>query len=145
MKIKFKKLHKNAVLPVYAKYGDAGMDMTAVSYNYPARGNYIEYKTGLSVEIPEGYVGLLFPRSSISKMELSLANSVGVLDSGYRGEVSFRFKEDPTCISETLIKYRIGDRIGQLIILPYPTITPEWSETLSDSERGQDAYGSSGK
>ena len=90
MKIRFKKLDPKAVTPSYAKPGDAGLDLTAITHEYRenAAGRKLQvYGTGLAFEIPEGHVGLVFPRSSIFKTELSLANCVGVLDSGYRGEV----------------------------------------------------------
>ena len=92
MKIKIKKLHPEAIIPSYATQGDAGMDMTAITAQIDKSGLFIEYGTGLAVEIPEGYVGLLFPRSSLSKTSLVLANHVGVIDSGYRGEIKFRIK-----------------------------------------------------
>ena len=91
MEVKIKKLCDSAVIPSYAKPGDAGMDLVATSRIFDKYGN-VEYGTGLAMEIPEGYVGLLFPRSSISKQDLSLANAVGVIDSGYRGEIKFKFK-----------------------------------------------------
>ena len=93
MKVKIKKLDNAAVIPSYATNGDAGLDLTAVSCQIDQSGLFIEYGTGLAVEIPEGYVGLLFPRSSVSKTTLILANHVGVVDSGYRGEIKFRFKD----------------------------------------------------
>ena len=92
MKVKFKKLVKTAVVPAYAKVGDAGLDMVATKHSINPDHNFIQYHTGIAVEIPEGHVGLLFPRSSISKTDLRLANGVGVIDSGYRGEVVFRYK-----------------------------------------------------
>ena len=82
MEIKIKRIHPDAVIPKYSKPGDAGMDLTAININFiedPI--DCLEYCTGLSIEIPEGYVGLIFPRSSISKKELLLSNSVGVIDS----------------------------------------------------------------
>lgn len=155
MKINFKKLHENAVLPSYAKPGDAGLDVTAVSNGLVSESNdpsslwlYVEYKTGLSVEIPEGYVGLLFPRSSISKSSLMLANAVGVLDSGFRGEVCFRFKMDYGILNQSENTkgspaiYKKGDKIGQLLIIPYPTIEPWFAEELSETERGSGGFGS---
>lgn len=80
MKVKIKKLNENAVIPQYAKPGDAGMDLTATSKYFDEYGN-ICYGTGLAFEIPQGYVGLVFPRSSCSKQQLVLANAVGVIDS----------------------------------------------------------------
>jgi dUTP pyrophosphatase len=139
MKVKIKRLVENAVLPSYSKPGDAGLDLTATSMKVVDNSDhgYIEYGTGLSFEIPEGYVGLLFPRSSISNTGLILANSVGVLDSSYRGEVTFRFKWR----ADTR-KYNVGERVGQLIIMPYPTIEFEEVSELSQTERGEGGYGS---
>ena len=137
MKVKVRKLHKDAKCPSYAKDGDAGMDLTALTMKWAD--SYVEYGTGLAFEIPEGYVGLIFPRSSISKKDMVLANSVGVIDSGYRGEVSFRFK-----LTGMDAHYKEGDRVGQLIILPYPKIELEVAESLSSTERGEGGYGSSG-
>ena len=140
MKVKIKKLKDNAVLPYYAKPGDAGMDLTAISRteNYlHQQGDYIEYGTGLAIEIPHGYVGLLFPRSSISKMALTLANSVGVIDSGYRGEIKLRFKD-----AFKGRNYNIGDKVGQLIILPYPHIELQEVSELSDTVRADGGFGS---
>jgi len=163
MKVKIKKLSEKAVIPSYAKNGDAGMDFTATSRTVDEDGNTV-YGTSLALEIPDGYVGLLFPRSSNSKKELILANSVGVIDSGYRGEVTFKFK--PTLrtfsiwslIKSVFIKapnidltifrykqYQIGDRVGQLIILPYPKIEFEEADELSETERGAGGYGSTGE
>jgi len=91
MKVRIKKLHKDAVVPSYAHKGDAGMDLTAIDYYFDLDGNVV-YHTGLAIEIPEGYVGLVFPRSSVCKNDISLANAVGVIDSGYRGEITLKFK-----------------------------------------------------
>lgn len=141
MKVRIKRLHPNAVIPSYAKRGDAGMDLTATTVDVDGIGNIV-YGTGLAFEIPEGYVGLLFPRSSNSRTSLILTNSVGVLDSGYRGEVMFKFKS----ISSIHEKYyEIGERIGQIIILPYPHIEFEESEELTKTDRGIGGYGSTGK
>ena len=139
MEIKIKKLTPNAVIPRYAKAGDAGMDLTATRIWF--EDNNVCYGTGLAFEIPEGYVGLLFPRSSNAKKDLLLSNSVGVLDSGYRGEVTFKFRQTKNMANA----YEVGDRIGQIIILPYPTIEFEEVEELSETERGDGGYGSSGK
>lgn len=162
MKVKIKRLSDRAVIPTYARKGDAGLDLTATSKWYDENGNTC-YGTDLAFEIPKGYVGLLFPRSSNSKKELLLSNSVGVLDSGYRGEVTFKFK--PTLrtfsiwsliklafikspnIDLTIFKnkhYQIDDRIGQLIIMPYPTIEFQEVSELSETERGSGGYGSTG-
>ena len=139
MKIKIKKLHNDAVIPAYAKDGDAGMDLTSVERNTAE--TYVEYDTGLSMEIPEGYVGFLFPRSSVSKTNLVLANCVGVVDSGYRGPVKLRFKELNGPIGG---RYKIGDRVGQIIIMPVPTFEFEEVKELSNTSRGDGGFGSTG-
>ena len=163
LKVKIKKLNENAVIPTYAKYGDAGMDLVATSKYYDDNGNIV-YGTGLAFEIPKGYVGLIFPRSSNAKQQLLLSNSVGIIDSGYRGEVMLKFKSSASSFSlKTLIKlifnqdakttlinnykisYNVGDRIGQIIILPYPKIEFEESEELSETERNTGGYGSTGR
>ena len=137
MKINIKKLHPDAVIPRYAKPGDAGMDLTAVdvSSDYSC----LTYKTGLAIEIPEGYVGLLFPRSSVYKTGQQLSNCVGVIDSGYRGEIMMKFSLSPYGN-----EYQVGDRVGQLIIIPYPSIDFVEVNSLSDTERGSGGYGSTG-
>lgn len=142
MKVKFKKLDSRAVIPSYAKPGDAGLDMTAIDKKYvQTEGTqFYEYDLGLSVEIPEGYVGLLFPRSSISRTNLALSNAVGVLDSGFRGRLTARFR-----IAGDGQSYKVGDRIVQLVILPYPKIEPEEVQELTETERGFGGYGSTGK
>ncbi len=141
MLVKIKRLDEKAVIPKYAKPGDAGLDIVATYRSHNPMGNYYEYSTGLEFEIPNGYVGLLFPRSSISKKDLILCNSVGVLDSGYRGEVTFRFKST----SEYPRLYEPGERIGQIVIVPYPQITFHEVESLTESARGKGGYGSTGE
>ena len=140
MNVNIKKLTDSAVVPSYSKEGDAGLDLTATSVEENAM--YLEYGTGLAFEIPEGYVGYVFPRSSISKYHLSLANAVGVVDSNYRGEVKLRFKKTLDKVFENV--YNVGDRVGQLIIMPYPKVTLVEVDELSDSNRGTGGFGSSG-
>lgn len=140
MKVKIKKLNSFVPSPKYAKNGDAGLDLTAISRLDTVL--YTEYGTGICVEIPQGHVGLLFPRSSISNYHLNLANSVGVIDSGYRGEIRVRFKRTSATAHETL--YNVGDRIVQLIIIPYPAIELEEVTEFSQTERGAGGFGSSG-
>lgn len=136
LKVKFKKLHEDAVAPGYAKDGDAGLDLTATHMTFEE--SFIEYGTGIAVEIPNGYVGLVFPRSSVSKKEnFYLKNSVGVIDSGYRGEIKLRFNKSDNY-------YQAGEKVGQLIIIPYPTIELEEVDELSSTDRGQGGFGSTG-
>ena len=139
MKVKVMKLDAGAKIPKYAKPGDAGMDLYAVSESFDDHGNYV-FGTGLAMEIPEGYVGLIFPRSSISKTAHSLRNAVGVIDSGYRGEIMMKFDIN----THNSPVYDVGDRIAQIIIMPYPQIEFEEVFELADSERGSGGFGSTG-
>lgn len=141
MKVKFKKLDRHAVIPVQIA-GNAGMDMTAIKIE--TTDDYVEYDTGIASEIPEGYVGLLFPRSSISKTSLVMANSVGVVDASYRGPIKFRFK-NVAKDWQYVNRYVIGDRIGQLVIMPYPSIESVEVDELSETARGDGGFGSTGK
>lgn len=177
MEVKIKKLHKNSVIPSYSKEGDAGLDLTALSVRYDYDTDTIVYDTGIAIEIPKGYVGLIFPRSSIYKKELILSNHVGVVDSSYRGSIKLIFKPDIGNFWDIANKnkdefqeglehgvlsyyesgenanrnwaidadiYAVGDRIGQLIIIPYPQIQFKEVEELSTTERGEGGFGSSG-
>lgn len=141
LKVKIKRFRPDAIIPYKAHPTDAGMDMTAVWFRKDEEGNIV-YGTGIGMEIPNGHVGLLFPRSSNAKKDLLLSNSVGCVDSGYTGEITFKFK--PTKEDGLQNFYKPGDRIGQLIILPYPEIEFEEVKELSDTERGAGGYGSSG-
>jgi len=138
MKVKIKKLHPDAVIPKYAKPGDAGMDLVAVSV--ASNKFQVSYGTGLAFEIPTGYAGFIFPRSSIRNKNLSLSNCVGVIDSGYRGYVDLTFNRTPGDVEI----YKVGDRIGQIIIMPYPEIELEEVEELSTTERGSGGFGHTG-
>lgn len=160
--VNFKKLSKKAVIPSYAHPTDAGMDMVAISKTETE--DYIEFDTGIAIDLPEGYMGLLFPRSSNSKKDLLLCNSVGVVDVGYHNSIRFRFKKiiNPnklTFITDWVNKlfgiknftskidydpkeYNVGEKIGQLIIIPYPKV--EWNEVneFMKSDRGLNGFGS---
>ena len=162
MKVRIKKLCPEAKIPEYAHPGDAGMDLYATSIAIDEMCNTV-YGTGIAVEIPEGYVGLVFPRSSNSKKTLWLTNHVGVIDSGYRGEIKFKFRStlvDAHSFRNKIFgwlgmrskfsyasvsEYKIGDKIGQLIIMPYPKIEFEEVEFLFPGDRGCRGYGSSGE
>lgn len=192
LKVKFKKLHENAVLPAYAKEGDYGMDVTAVSVEYDKEKDCFVYHLGWAVEVPKGYVMLLYPRSSNRKTDSYMTNHVGIIDSGYRGEVLVCFKnrdsrgtllnryrtdyfieavannskqeitayaykvitgsnailKNDVELNEFMMRfapYKVGDRIAQVAIIPYPIIENEWANELSDSERGTNGHGSTGR
>lgn len=142
MFVKVKKLKDNAIIPQYAKPGDAGLDLVATDI-LQSNAIQVTYGTGLAFEIPEGYVGLVFPRSSIRKYTLSLSNSVGVIDSGYRGEVQVTFNRTEVNYRNGEI-YNVGDKVAQLIIMPYPLVTLVESNELSETARGTGGFGSTG-
>jgi dUTP pyrophosphatase len=142
MKVRIKKLNENAVIPSYAKDGDAGMDLVATSI-ISETDTQITFGIGLALEIPKGFVGLIFPRSSVRKTRLMLSNCVGVVDSGYRGELQATFnKVNQNSIAEN--DYKVGDRIAQIMIIPHPPIEFEEVAELSDTERGEGGFGSTG-
>ena len=138
--IKVKKLDEKAVIPSYSKEGDAGMDLT-ITREIENTSFSVSYGFGIAMEIPKGYVGLVFPRSSVRNQDLILSNCVGVIDSGYRGELQATFKKTNGIDS---LKYKVGERGAQIVILPYPKIKMIESETLSNTDRGEDGFGSTG-
>jgi len=140
MVIKFKKISPDAISPSYSKEGDAGMDLTITSVISESEFD-ISYGFGIAVEIPKGFVGLIFPRSSVRKYDLSLTNCVGVIDSGYRGELQATFKKTHSGHK----KYMVGDRAAQIIIIAYPQIDFVESDKLNETDRGTGGFGSTGK
>ena len=140
--IRFQKLHPEAQLPSRAQPGDAGLDLRSVADVQVAPGERAMVPTGLAVAIPEGHAGLVLPRSGLaSRQGLTLANSPGLIDSGYRGEVMCAVvnldREHPVHISS-------GDRIAQLVVVPVDMSEAQWAETLTDTERGTGGFGSTG-
>lgn len=144
MTVKFRKLTETAQLPVRVNEGDAGVDLvtTRVTTEINECGELIlVYHTDIAVEIPEGYVGLLLPRSSVFQKSLAQTNSVGIIDSGYRGELVVKFRSTVPTIPAV---YKEGERFAQLVIVPYLTYDVEEVEELSNSERGEGGFGSTG-
>lgn len=141
MIVYFKKTHPKAVTPKYALAGDGCLDLWAVSREEDCDGNLV-FNTGIAIEIPVGYVGLLFPRSSVTKTELFLGNSVGVIDSNYRGEVILKFTKTKSRGGQS---YYPGDKIGQLLIIERPCIVLKEVAELSDTNRGSAGFGSTGR
>lgn len=140
MKLKLKK-SKEATVPFKGSLGAAGYDMVAISVKkkgwlFPT----ITVNTGVHLEIPNGYVGLIFPRSSVTKKKLLLGNSIGVIDPDYTGPIIFKFRGLP--FSK---KYKVGDRIGQLIVIKKNTLEFEEVEELDKTARGDKGFGSTGK
>ena len=174
MEVKIKKLVPEAVIPTYAKSGDTGMDIICTSVEYDAKMDCYIYHTGLDFEVPSGYGLFMFARSSNRKKDVYLPNGVGILDSGYRGEMLFCYKDRNSAYTKTAVKgilglysdkdvddimdevtislnaleyapYKVGDKIGQIVIMPYPQINFVETDTLSDSERGEGGFGSTGE
>jgi len=143
MKLKFKKLDDMAVIPSYAHPGDAGLDLTAISYNYVPNADvpYFNYEFGLAVQIPDGWVGLIFPRSSISNRDMQLSNCVGVIDSGYIGSLSARFKTTHHK-GEMPIIYKVGEKVAQLVIVPCMQAELVEVNELTPTQRGVGGFGS---
>lgn len=139
MEIKFKKLDPCAFPPVRAHIDDAGFDLYATRTEWDEHDNLVCH-TGLAFEIPVGYVGLLFPRSSCASKSLIMSDCVGVIDAGYRGEVTAKFK----ALSQRSI-YRSGERCCQVVFIKLPEVIMAESKNLSDTERGTGGYGSTGK
>lgn len=141
MKVNFKKLNVLAVQPYKSHIHDAGFDIIGVSFEI--KNDLVIFKTGLALEIPEGYAGLIFPRSSIRKTDLRLSNSVGLIDSTYRGEIQVTF--DRIKVNGDIMKsYEIGDRIAQLVIIKIPSIELAEVDNLTETERGEGGHGSTG-
>ena len=165
IEIEYKKLDKNAAAPIRIHEFDAGYDLTALWKKDTDK--YTEYGTGIGFQIPMGYVGLLFPRSSITNMDLMMKNAVGVIDSGYIGEVKFRFiKAHHDMILDNEFSqmygtganwignqelnrapryYDINNRVGQIIFFKLPDVTLKETDILTPTERGTKGYGDSGK
>ena len=147
LNIKFKKLYESAQAPQRAHESDAGWDLHAHSIDWDNYGNMV-INTGIAVAIPEGYAGFLYPRSSISKFDHYLTNSVGVIDSGYRGEIMAKFKPSSWFNiddKEYGSYYQKGDKCLQLVIKEIPNV--QWHQVfeLPIADRGDKGYGSTGQ
>lgn len=157
MQIRIQKKYPRAVVPKRATVGAAGYDMTAVSME--ATPTCFKYHTGVAFEIPPGYVGLVVPRSSVAKLGAWMSNSIGIIDSDYRGEVSFCFytQERPKLFWRLFLRlfygvkngrippYNVGERVGQILIVKCETLDFTEAKQLSETERGDGGYGSTGR
>lgn len=131
-------MNEHAVIPEYAMPGDAGLDLVATSKKINRLGQAV-FGLGIAIEIPDGHVGLILPRSSIQKTNSRLGCSVGVIDSQFRGELTVVMDQ-----IDMGVEYRVGDRIAQLVIIPYPKIEFNVINELTETERGTNSYGSTG-
>lgn len=139
--MKVKLMNEYAQLPTRGSKDAAGLDLYCPFHIKVPADSQKKIPLGLAVEIPKGYMGLLVPRSSMSKTPLRCANSVGIIDADYRGELSIAY-ENVSCNDYTIFR---GDRIAQLIIVPIAVVDVEEARTLSETERGDGGYGSTGK
>ena len=141
MKVKIKKTHPNGKIPTYATDGSGAFDFYSAEDVKVGNGQVRNINLGVALEIPQGHVLLLFPRSSIGiKTCLRMANSVGVIDSDYRGTIHAMY-ENIFCVPHHINQ---GDRIAQGIIVPIPKVEFEEVEELSTTERGDGGFGSTG-
>lgn len=143
MDLRFRKINAGAIIPTRASDGDAGLDLHAAEPAHIGPGERWQVGTGLAVEIPSGHAGLVLPRSGLAlKHGISLVNAPGLIDSGYRGEIGILLlNNDPA----EVFRVEPGDRIAQLLVVPFLEAEPEESDRLSDSERGEGGFGSTGR
>lgn len=144
IKVSFKKLNANATVPSYSSKSAAGADIYACTEGENiviAPGETKMVHTGIALEIPEGYAGLVYARSGIAtKRGLAPANKVGVIDSDYRGEIMVSLHNHSSDVQEITD----GERIAQLVIAPYLAVEFSQVDELSDTERGSGGFGSTG-
>ena len=142
MELPFRRLDPAVPLPERARDGDAGLDLAANADAVVGPGERVLIPTGLAVAIPEGHAGLVLPRSGLaSRQGLTLANAPGLIDAGYRGEVTIAVVNlDP----REPVKIQKGDRIAQLVIVPFAETLPIEVQELPASERAEGGFGSTG-
>ncbi len=143
VKVNLKKLNKNAIIPTKGSVSSAGYDLYACLENSVEikPGETVKIPTGLAIEVPEGYVGLIFARSGLSiKKNIAPANKVGVCDSDYRGEYIVALKND----GDTQYVVRNGDRVAQLVVVPFLDVEFKEVENLTETKRGENGFGSTG-
>ena len=140
--VSIKILSRDAQIPHMAYNGDAGVDLRSVERIVLEPQERAMVATGLAIALPEGYAGFVLPRSGLAaKHGISIVNAPGLIDSNYRGELNvILLNNDPN----DSFAIEIGDRIAQLIVIPIPTINFEQVEELTESQRGESGFGSSG-
>lgn len=144
MEIKIKRLNERAKIPTFGTEFSAGADLYCAEEHEISvcSGQKCSIGTGISMEIPEGYVGLVFARSGLAcKNGLRLCNSVGVIDADYRGEIKVVLHND----SEYVREIKPGERVAQMIVMPYPKVSFIEAEELSDTVRGESGFGGTGR
>ena len=142
VRVPIKILSRDAQIPHMAYNGDAGVDLRSVERIVLKPQEHAMVATGLAIALPEGYAGFVLPRSGLAaKHGISIVNAPGLIDSNYRGELKVILLNTDPDHSFTI---EIGDRIAQLIVMPVPTINFEQVEELTESQRGESGFGSSG-
>lgn len=143
MELKVQLLSDSATLPTRAHDGDAGLDLHASEKAHIGPGERWQVATGIALEIPEGHAGLVLPRSGLARRHgISLVNAPGLIDAGYRGEVKvLLLNNDPA----EVFRIAPGDRIAQLLIIPFVAAEPVRAEALSETARGEAGFGSTGR
>ena len=146
IKVRIKRLHRDAVIPRKAHTTDAAFDLVATEVSVDWAKQEITCRTRLAFEIPLGYAGFIYPRSSVANKPLILHNSTGIIDADYRGEVTVKFLiTDLRAYLRGDCGYYAGDRVAQMMIMPFPQVEFEEAESLSETERGEGGYGSTGR
>jgi dUTP pyrophosphatase len=141
MQVNFMKVKENAVAPAYQTTGAAAMDLVAADTVQVEVGVHVKVGTGIAVEIPPGYVGLVFPRSgNAANFGITLSNAVGVIDSDFRGEIQVLLYN----AGYDIFQVNAGDRIAQLMIVPFPAVEFAEQTALSDTTRSDGGLGSTG-
>jgi dUTP pyrophosphatase len=143
VRLKFKRLDRAVDLPSFAKEGDAGLDLRSNEDVTVKPGDRALVPTGLAVAIPPGHAGLVLPRSGLaSRHGLTLANAPGLIDAGYRGEIIVAVVN---LDREDAVDIRRGDRIAQLLVVPFAQVEPVEVPELPGSDRGGGGFGSTGR
>ena len=143
MDLPFKRVRPEAALPSAQHEGDAGLDLRAAMNATVEPGERVMIPTGVAVAIPDGHAGFVLPRSGLAgRHGLTLSNSPGLIDAGYRGEVICSVVN---LDRDEAVEIRVGDRIAQLVIVALPDVTPAWADELSESHRGEGGFGSTGR
>ena len=142
MDVPFKRLRPEGALPSTQHPGDAGLDLRAAIDATVKPGERVMVPTGVAVAIPDGHAGLVLPRSGLAAARgLTLSNSPGLIDAGYRGEVICSVVN---LDRDEAVEIRAGDRIAQLVVIATPSIVPSWADDLPQSGRGEGGFGSTG-
>jgi dUTP pyrophosphatase len=143
VELPFARVRPEGELPAAQHPGDAGLDLRSAVDVVVAPGERAMVPTGVAVAIPDGHAALVLPRSGLaSKQGLTLANSPGLIDAGYRGEVICAMVNlDPA----EKVEIHVGDRVAQLVIVEVPAVVPSWVDELPPSHRGEGGFGSTGR